>query len=258
MFHLAAWYESVDPAGAYDQLNAVPDQALTVSGVNVQVPALNKIVAMAGGAENTVAPRLRLAAPVLRTKSLFQIAPLSTASAGAVEPLSPHSIVDLRKTPLQMVTGEQLVMELLSNPAAAQIQWALAWLADGPIEQVTGDVFTVRATASATLTAGSWTNTALTFDENLPRGRYAIVGMKAISAGLIAARLVLPDIKWRPGVLGNDLVEDIEWPGFRYGGMGVFGEFEDVDGFTADFLSVSGDTAETVYVDLIQRRNGPA
>jgi hypothetical protein len=45
---------------------------------------------------------------------------------------------------------------------------------------------------------------------------------------------------------------------FRNGTFGIFGEFEDTDQPTVDFLSVSADTAQEVYFDLIQVRDGAA
>jgi hypothetical protein len=155
VFHLAAWYQSVDPASAYVNLNAVADTQLSVGTSTIQVPTLNQIIALAGGAETTVAPRMRLSCPALRNKSLFQLSPLNNAAAGAVSPSDPHKVVDLRDTPLQMVTSEQLQMQLYSDPAAVQIQWALIWLADAPPTEIKGPAFTVRATGSTTLTPGA-------------------------------------------------------------------------------------------------------
>jgi hypothetical protein len=257
MFHLAGWSEDIDPAGLYNLLNAIADTQITWALTNIQVPSLNQIVALAGGAENTAEPIMRMVAPSLRTRSLFQISPLNTGAAAHIEPDTPPKILDLRRTPLVMVPGENVQVELNSNPAAVQWQWCFAWFADGPIAPVGGSIFTVRAVGATALVAGTWTNVPLVFDENLPRGRYQIVGMKAISAECQAARLVVPDSRWRPGVLGCDTVTDVDWKGFRYGNFGVFGEFEDTDALTVDFHSSAADAAEIVYLDLIQLRAGP-
>jgi hypothetical protein len=257
VFHTTAFYESVDQAGAYAAMAAPNDQALSVATPRIQVPTLNKVICVAAGLENTVAPRGRLVTPSLRTKTLFQVSPMSVAGAAAVVPTSPHAVVDLRDTPLELVTSEQMTFEALANPAAAQIQWCGVWFGDGPVAEVKGSIFTTRATGTATLAAGVWTTVPLTFDENLPRGRYQIVGMKALSATVKLARLLVPGQMWRPGVLGTVTVDIIEWPGFRYGGLGVFGEFEDVDTLQAEFLAGAGDTTQIVYLDLIQLRAGP-
>ncbi len=258
MLTTVAWYQSVDPAGVTVQLNAVADQSVRVSGADIYCPPLQSCVALAGGAESTVSPYMRFSSPSQRRKTSTYINPLNTGSAAAVEPASPHAVADYRFNPIHLVAGEQLNMELNSNPAAAQIQWGVAWLADGPIKKAEGPIFSVRGTAAATLVAGTWSNSAITLTEDLPRGRYQVVGMSAISAGLIAARLVFIGGVFRPGVLGSDATSDIPAKIFRSGNLGIFGEFEDTDQPSVDFLSVSADTAEEVILDLIQVRDGAA
>lgn len=257
MFTTVAFYENIDPAGAFAPIAGVADQHVRVVGDDIQVPnQMNKIILAAGMIENTVAPRARLTAPSLRRLVLPMLAPLNVAGAGAVEPNSPQRIIDRRLSPLELESGEQLNAEIFSNPAAAQDQSVVAWLGDGVIQPVTGKIFTVRATGATTLVAGAWGNTPLTFDEDLPRGRYQIVGMRPESAGCVAARCVFVGGGPRPGALGCDGVDDIQADVFRHGNLGVFGEFEDNEPPTVDFLSISADTAEVVYFDLIQVRQG--
>lgn len=258
MFTTIAFQESVDPAGAYNALTGVLDQHVRVQGDDIFVPELSQIVAVAGGVETTVESFLRLASPSLRGRSRFQIEPYNSGAAAAVEPLSPHRVVDLRTNPLKLTAQEALNAEVNSNPAAAQIQWCVVWFADGPIAPAAGDIFSVVATGATALVASTWTNVPLTLDEDLPRGRYAIVGARFRSAGCVAGRIVTIGGRWRPGALGVDAQDDLEHPMFRLGGLGVWAEFEDVDSPSADFLSVSADAAEDVTLDLIQLRAGPA
>ncbi len=260
-FHLAAWQQSIDEAGVFTGITAVPDPVLTVLVNNVQVPSLNKVVALAAGVETTVAQQARLTAPSRRVLALQRIAPTQGNAAAASLPSDPHHLTDLADTPLQMVTGEQASIELNANPAAAQIQWGLVWFADDSLKPTTGNYFTVRADATQALTISAWTNAAIVFAENLPRGRYRVVGMRAQSAGLVAARLVFVGTgaqgPWRPGVMGTNNDRHLEYPGFRLGAWGPFGEFEDTDTPTVDFLSTTADAAEVVYLDLEQIRAGP-
>lgn len=260
MFTIVAFYESIDQAAAYQFINGVPDLTARVSGDDIQVPSLNQIIAVAAMVETAAAHRARLSAPSLRVLSNLQIAPLNGGAAAAVEPGSPQAVVDLRDSPLALAPQEQLNAEILADPAAAQIQSVIVWLADGPIVPAVGRIFTVRATAVSALVAGTWSPTAINFDEDLPRGRYQIVGFWPISTGMIAARLSLVAHAWRPGALGNDLQEDIQNPMFRGGRMGVFGEFEDIEPPTVEALAVSADAAaaQMYYFDLIQVRAGGA
>jgi hypothetical protein len=258
MLTLVAYYESVDQAAAFVALNGVADPHVRVTGDDIQVPTLNQVVAIAGGVDTTVAGRARLVAPSLRAKSSYMIAPLNGQAAAAQEPDTPQAVVDLRASPLVLDFSEQLNFEAFANPAAAQVQWGCVWLADGPVVAISGAMFTVRCTSATALVAGAWTNVALTFDEDLPRGRYQIVGFRPESAGMIAARLYLVGGTWRPGALGCDLVGDQQHSMFRNGGMGVMGEFEDIEPPTVDALAVSADAAQVYYLDLIQLRRGPA
>jgi hypothetical protein len=82
--------------------------------------------------------------------------------------------------------------------------------------------------------------------------------MGAISTGCIAARVVFIGGQYRPGVLGQASIATIPNSIFRNGTFGIFGEFEDTDQPTVDFLSVSADTTQEVYFDLIQVRDGAA
>lgn len=258
MFTTVGYYESVDQAGLYNPAAAVADQHVRVSGDDIQIPTLNQVVAIACGVENVAAHRARLVSPSLRVRSNFQIQPLNGQAAAAVEPNDAHNVVDLRDSPLVLVVGEQLNLELLANPAAPQIQWGVVWLADGPIVPVKGAIFTVRATSATAAVAGSWTNVAIAFEEDLPRGRYQLVGLRPVSAGIIAARAVFVGFGNRPGALGSDSNEDYGHDIWRLGQLGVFGEFEDIEPPTMDVLAVSADATQEFWMDLIQVRGGPA
>lgn len=256
-FTTVAFYQSVDPAGAYVQLAAPADPHVTVNTPRILVPSLSQVVAVACMLENTVEPLARLVTPSLFEHNRFQLSPINGQGAAAVEPDSPQKVIDLRSTPVPLIRGEGMTCEVSSNPAAAQIQSVIVWLADGPIVPVTGQVYTIRASSSTALVAGTWSNVALTFDEDLPRGRYQVVGFRPLSAGMLAARLVFVGGSFRPGALGVDTNLDLQHPMFRYGGMGVYGEFEDSEPPTVDCLSVSADAAQTFHLDVIQLRKGP-
>ena len=256
MLTLAAYYESVDQAGAYANMAAPADQHLTVNTPRIQVPSLNQLLMVMAGLENAVAPRGRITTPSLRQRTLLQVAPISVAAAGPVVPTSPHAAMDMASTPVKLVTGEQMTFEALATPVAAQIQWCGVLLGDGPAKQATGDIFTTRATGTTTCVAGAWTLCPLTFDENLPRGKYQVVGAKFMGATCKMGRLVFPGYPWRPGFMGCATVDIVEHWRSRGGNLGVWGEWEDVDNLQAEFLCGAGDTTQIVYLDLIQVRAG--
>lgn len=243
-FTLVGFSELQDSASLAN-ITALPDQHVRVTGDDIMVPSLNQICGY-----YFVGPNLtqgQLVSPSLRRIFPIDVEGLDVAA----EPLSPPNFHDRFCSPIALVEAEALNALAAEDGAGATRETALVWLTDGPVQSVCEPSFTIKATASVTLVAFSWTNGALIFTNTLPAGRYKVVGMRAQSAGLIAARLVFPGYGWRPGVIGFDSDSDIEPARFRYGNAGIFGEFAHDAPPTVDFLSSSADTSEIVHLDLI-------
>lgn len=246
-FTMIGWRASVNTGGALTEIAALADQHVRVEGNNIIVPrGMNNLVfAFHTAATATLA---QLASPTLRRTVLLDIAPINVAA----EPLSPPAIMPLFNSPIVLDEDEALRALVAGGESTAENKIVLALLSDGDISPVTGEIFTVRATGSTTLTANAWTNVALTFSQTLPAGRYAVVGMRPESSGCVAARLVFVGGVWRPGAIGTDSVADIQPDMFRHGRLGIWGEFEHTQPPTVDFLSVSADSSETVYLDIVK------
>lgn len=249
-FHLGGFYESIDAAAVFANLAGLADEQLFVSGDDVRVPTENQIILVAAGVAQTSTQGCRLSSPALRRLNNLIILPFQGDADADVEPGSPHAVLDFRANPLIVDAGEALNAEVDSDTTLVAAQWCLLWFAAGPVAPLAGSYFTARATATATLTVDAWTNSQITFTQDLPVGDYRVVGMRAQAAGLVAARLLFRNQSMRPGCLGTDAPTDIEWPGFRYGGLGEWGTFNTNTPPSVDFLSVSADTAETVLLDL--------
>jgi len=243
-FTLVAFNENYTAAVTLDAMTAVPDPHVRVSGDDIWIP--DPLPYLAGytviGSLLTAA---RIESPTLRTLTPIDVAPLDLAT----EPSTPAAYINLKANPKLIGGGEALNFRATSGIARAI---GLALLCDGPISPVAGEIFTIKATAAATLVANAWTNAALTFAQSLPHGTYQVVGMRAQSAGLIAARLVLPGYAWRPGCIGADAYSDLVHEVFRSGQLGAWGTFEHDIPPTVDFLSISADTSEEVWLDLIK------
>lgn len=254
-FHVAAFCSSVDAAAAFTALAPRTDQRLQVTANRLRVPVLNNVVAIAGGADAVVAPRIRLFSPSIEELARYELAEINTNNAAAAVYGSPARIVDLRRSPLPLTVDEDLQVELYNNPAVAQLQFAHVWLADGPITPVDNvRETTVRATAAITAVANEWTVGALTLDDDLPAGEYAVIGLRVQSATIQLGRLnfVGSDALWRPGVPGSVLVSDLSPAMFRHGGMGVFGTFRTTSLPQLEILCNAADTAQVVYLDLVR------
>ena len=255
MFTLVGYTESQDSASLTNVV-ALSDPHIRVSGDDVIVPSgLNYVGGVyAIGADTT---RAQLVSPSIRRRYPFEIVPVEVAA----EPADPVKYFPLFDNPLQLDPDESLNAQAAENNASAGRSTVLVWLCDGATAPITGaEIFTIRATNTSTLTAYAWTNGALTFNDTLPAGDYALVGARGSSAGLIAFRFVFSQYAWRPGAIGMDTVGEVGAPIFRFGKLGTWGEFSHNTPPTVDFLSLSADTSQTVDLDLILlsgRLSGP-
>lgn len=190
----------------------------------------------------------QLDSPSLRRLCLLDIAPIELLAEPADIPVgfvSPNN-------PIALVTDEGLRAYTDNNAAAAARSTVILGLCAQPLTSVTGEVFTIRATGSTTLTAFTWTNCPLTFSQSLPVGRYQVVGAMGLSAGCIAFRFAPVGGGFRPGGIGGDTIGCIGLDGQRNGSWGIWFEFDSTTPPSVDFYSISADTAETVYLDLIK------
>ena len=244
-FTLVTFLES-QAAGALISVAGLADPHVRVSAKDIWIPATLPMLAAYHVGSAATPSAARIESPTLRTLTPIDVIPFDAVIEGASPPklvyqgLSPKTVGGTEALNLKVTTG------------AAGYTCGLMWLCDGALAPVTGEIFTVKATAAVTLTAYAWTNAAITFAQSLPSGRYQVVGMRAKSAGLIAARLVFPGYAWRPGCIGCNDYNDAERIEFRHGHMGVWGEFDHDVPPTVDFLSISADTAEEVWLDLIK------
>ncbi len=253
MFTTVAYYASLSPAGLDVKVAPVADVSVRISGNDLYVPALNQLLAVAGMVSTTVATAIaRLTAPSLLRVSRQVAAPIQGAAAAINLPGDPHAIALFTGGLADLATNEALDAIVNSTPAAAQIHSVVVWLADSsPSPVLPAEIFTIRATGATALVAGTWTPVSvLTFDDQLPVGRYSIVGMRAQSPNLIAARLVVPGYAWRPGVLGcNSPSHRDDWR-FRQGRVGEYAQFDEVTLFSVECLAGAADAAEQFHFDV--------
>lgn len=245
-FTIAAYDQSI-AQNSHLELNAVSDQHLITSGKDITVPdTYDKLMAIF--AAGITINRLQISSPTMR-KSL--IVDGDNLNIGA-EPLSPPPFIDMFDNPRQLKSSEGLRALATQGSAGAEIERVIVFLGDGKVDQVQGEVMTVRCTGTTTLVAEGWSLVPLTFSQQLESGRYQIVGARFESAGAIAGRLVIPGSPWRPGSVATDSIMDIRGERFRSNKAGIWGEFSHSFPPQAEFLSISADTSETVYLDLVK------
>jgi hypothetical protein len=247
-FHTIAYSESQDSATLVN-IAALADTSGTVAGDDVLVPeGFGNIAGVYFAGANFT--RGQLDSPSLRRTGLLDVEP----GDNSAEPSVPTPWMDLFETPIPVQEGEVLRALAAEDAAGAARTTAIIWLSDGPIAPVTGDIRTFRATGTATLVANAWSPVTLTLDQVLGVGTYQLVGARCTCAGGVAFRFIAQREGFRPGAIAFDADGDVDVDRFRRGRAGVWFDFTQRTLPQIEVLSVSADTAETVFLDLI----GPA
>lgn len=244
---------SIAAQGAY---TALADPHITTWLTDIFVPKWNKLMGVY--AVGTTMVDLRLESPSLRRLTYERISPVENAVNFPSDHNPDGFLYDRFERPRELVVSEHLQAHTPTGEAfaGADISFIGVALGDGITPIPSGPIFSVHATCLAGGTKWLWSNTTLTLTEDIPAGRYAVVGMKFMEATALAARLVFQEGGPRPGCIGTIDEQSPDCSRFRAGKAGLWGEFEHDALPTIDTLSDLAGAAGTVILDLIQIRAG--
>ena len=248
MFTLVAWQDSVAGTAAYKQMAAVPDQHVRVAGNLIYVPDLNQLVSayICGG---TIGVGAYLDSPSIRRQNLIDIAPivaaLNPANSDGFEPDVSH--------PIALISREGLAIQRIESTTTSEVRTGFVLLADGPLSNIDGAIWTIRATATITSVISAWVNGALTLTQALPVGTYQLVGARCFCATGVCFRFVFPGYAWRPGGLCASAIGSKDPLGQRFGGWGSWGQFTELTPPTIELLAgTAAAQSPVVYMDVIK------
>jgi hypothetical protein len=248
-FHLAL-YSAAQAATALTQVAAVADPIIAPAGsgflVNLQVPNIMRVAGV-----GNVMQRAQLTSGSIRKYTPFDINPVNVGTV--IE--SPARCIHLEDSPFPLNVNEELDA-FAANSSASSTQTTVAvWFSDGPVRPVNpNNIFTVHWTASATLVANAWTAFAITLDNGLPSGTFAIVGSRFKSAGALFHRFIPRGgaSSLRPGTFGSQAFDNYNLDMDRYGNLGEFMRFTNTTPPQVEAFSGSADTSEEGFLDLVQ------
>lgn len=249
MYHLACYYGEAGANASNFDLPAVNDSVLTLSNGHyiLTQPARVKI-AYAQADSLTLA---RINTPKLRATSLPYIEPVRVGSLpGNLPPAAIYDNNQLNLDPIDEIAIE--VSNNLASSTEVTIAGLFLEMSNTPIPA--GPSFTIRATSSFTATDGAWTSGAITFDQVLPAGRYAVIGLRVIGANLVFGRLIFPGGTYRPGCIASNDVSESDGNLVRQGSCGLLGEFDSVAQPQIEVFANGANTAQTVFMDIIRIR----
>lgn len=247
MFHLLAFRTAALASAASNvALGTVSDPMIFAVNNAFQMP--QKMNVWASYAGNDAFNDARINAPSLRTVFLPSLDPTSATVLPANVP--PINVFQDMGPEIQFSEG--LSVEASRDAVAASEAVALLWVSPNRPRPTAGPILTLKATGTITGATGTWVNGAITLSQNLPVGRYQVVGMGAYGTALVAARLVFQNGGLRPGVLAQGSVGEWSNDPFRRGGMGVFGEFTNITIPSVDIFVNGANTAQTFFFDLVK------
>lgn len=236
------------------ELTGEPDDHLRVVGNDIYIPDLNRLIgayALHRDADsNGDASEVQLTTPSMRAVFLQDIPKIDT------QPLEHNPEVGLNMFPLSPIPlrKDEALNALMANSAVATTRAMVGvFLADGVVSPVRGEIRTLRCTTTLTGVAGEWASGNITFGQDLPVGRYQIVGASVWVGGTIGLFRFIPvGGRWRPGGLIKQSFTYGEPDIFRYGNLGVWMEFDQLTPPRLEVLETNAIDDPVLYLDLIK------
>lgn len=251
MFHMFG-YETSASQAALTAITPIPDPTLAISGNDVRVPngMANLLAAAALINSNVATLRCEVVSPSLRAMLNLDVSPINNGLVFMTTSTAQlPRYLRMWQNPLPLAALEPLDVQIQNG--AAVMNRAFIIIGDGPVKPVSGAMYSIRGTLAASLVTASWVNSQVTFNQVLPAGTYQCVGFRVFSANLVAARIFFNGAMWRPGAFAATAEDVGDWPEFRYGGLGVWGQFDNTVPPTIDCMGIT-DTAQTFIMDLIK------
>lgn len=190
----------------------------------------------------------RIQTPLLIQTASNQLRPFTVGTTFGTNP----NTADFLMNGVKLRQGENIDVQTTNTDAGAQVHTAVLQLGDYNYSVPAGQRIKIRATGATALTAGAWTRVPLTYDDNLPAGEFAIVGMEVFSATGIIGRLDTPGVALRPGVpCVTSLANRAFWA--QYEPMfGELGRFTNTSLPALEIFATAADTSQQVWLDIVR------
>jgi len=201
-FDLVAWYESqaadlISAVNVGESIYHTKDDDIYIKK---RAPFLGALCSLAVSTPGYIEVRQ----PSLKIPYRFSRAELQ-ASSKYIE-----GYYHMWDRPLPLYAGEKA--NVFVENATSEVSWIVAMLLSGKCTVAdiarANPTHIIRGESGTAAVADAWTLISIVWSHDLPKGRYAIVGMggstwKSAGPTLAACRLVIPDITWRPGAMLN-------------------------------------------------------
>lgn len=246
MFHVAAFTGLIDNTANSD-VPALTDDIMYIQNGHF-LPQQDMYLLGAFAASATLS-RSRIKTPKLLQISPEYIRPINVGVLPANNSNMPMWYVD----PPKLSGIEEIVNEATSGVAMGTERYtSLLWMSDKPNPDPVpaGDQYTVRFTSTSTAVVNTWTSIAVTFEQQVISGRYAVALCELQATNIIAFRMIFDQQYWRPGMIGiNALGNRLPYDWYKFN-LGVWGFFKTISLPRFQVLCNAANTAFEGYLTI--------
>ena len=249
--HTSAYQATIGHDGDLHQLTSIPDSILPTSGLGLLSNAFAFIMGVYYTGTSLV--RGQFQAPSLRDYGNLDTQPVNIGTA--VE--SPPRLDDFSMKMIPAAVSEEWDMfAAQDNDADDEVETGILFSSDGNIAPVPPKkIVQIHWSASITLVENTWSLIQMTLAQPLAAGTYALIGARCLSAGALAFRFVpsggVSATTNRPGGVGVQAEDQMDWPRQRRGGWGTWLMFTNVTVPQIEIFSLSDDTSEEGDIDIV-------
>jgi len=252
-FHLAAFYLSLAASQTDLAMTPVVDPQLTSNANGFLLPEAMTIQQVYASGLGVTQGRINV--PSLRAVTLPRINPVNHA----LYPVDDPPTIRYKEAGPKIQRSETFGFQITSDATAGpNDSYALVWIYNRPRQRVEGPQYTARASATVTCVAGAWVLGAITMEQDLPSGSYAIVGCDVIGATAVAMRFSFPGGGYSPGLLVQQAAGQFFLDTYRYNNMGYYGVFNNDQPPQIYVLGTAGAVTLTIFMDLVRVGNNSA
>ena len=251
--HMAGWFENIDQV-ALGRINTVQDDVLTPSGADrFLVPDEYNWIhwAFATGANLSGA---RIVTPSLEVnKSDLDIIPHADGN-DLVTKASPSIWIPRRF--IELVPSENIEVQTSEDGATTTQQGfvVLGTAENSPMAD--GQIRSIRANGTATLTPDVWSPVTLTPESSLEPGRYQLVHFMCHGVTPVAARFLPQGGGFRPGMYCSAAASpaQFDWAPETWEKLGWFNmlEFTHITFPQIEIFATAADTVQTVQMWVVR------
>lgn len=246
MFHLAANYVAIGQTADTDVV-AIADSVLNIQNSHFVLPQPMDL--WAAFLSSLTMTRGKITFPSISQYGGTWIRPQSNALLPPTDP----NVADYRRSPFRIPAFEEIRVLATSGLACmTEAAYALLVLGAGVTPVPPGNIWTIRGTSTTAGVAKTWTGITMTWDNQLPDGRYAVIGSNLVSATGIAHRLIFNGQVWRPGGLSFATAGLRTHEMFIKGGLGVWGYFQPIFYPNVEVLDNATGNAHTLFLDCVK------